>query len=412
ISDEIIVGLPIMGLFMLALACLNYINMAIGSATKRLKEIGLRKVIGADRRRVVAQFMIEHILVAFLAAVLGLLLCATLFLPWFSGIAGSPLAVQWFSPQLWLFLIGLATMVGFVSGLYPALYVSKFQVVKIMKGTLRFGKNNPMMKAFLCFQMILAFVFITMAVMFYQNSEFQANRPWGYNQHGALYAQVGDRSGFEKLSAAMGKDPHVQVIAGSSHHLGSSVASTEVQWADHSNESQVMAVDGDYFATMGIEVVAGESFQGQSQKNQVMVNELFVETMSINQPIGSMLRMDSSQYQIVGVVKNLHAFNFYYEMRPMIFRRANQNDYQYLTMRVQEGTESETYDHLRAQWIELFPDTPFQGGQQVDLWTKFYSDLENMKRFTRTVAMVAILLAALGLYGLVSLNVTGRIKEF
>lgn len=412
-ADEMLIGLPIMGIFMLALACFNYMNMAIGSATKRLKEIGVRKVIGASRNKVIFQFLAENIFVTFFALLLGLFLTSTLFLPWFSEIANAPLSLSLLNSNLWSFLIGILLLTGLVSGFYPALYISGFQVVKIFKGTVKFGKKNPIMKTFLGVQMILAFVFITMAVMFKKNSDFQAKRPWGYNQNGVLYVDVPDQSAYDQLLAAMEQNPNVQSVSGSGDHLGKSISSAVASLTDRSYDIQRMLVDANYFETLGIPMASGAVFNDHPMATkQVVVNELFVKSTLLNEPIGHLFKIDSTQYQIIGVVKDFHAFNFYHQVKPMVFQAATKADYRFMSMRVNPGTELAVYEDLRENWMALFPETPFQGGEQIDLWARFYADLAQMKRFTRTVAFIAIMLAALGLYGLVSLNVSGRIKEF
>ncbi|MCE7994852.1 MAG: FtsX-like permease family protein [Roseivirga sp.] len=412
-ADEILIGLPIMGIFMLALACFNYMNMAIGSATKRLKEIGVRKVIGASRNKVIFQFLAENVFVTFFALILGLFLTSTLFLPWFSEIAGAQLSLSLLNTDLWSFLIGILLLTGLVSGFYPALYISGFQVVKIFKGTVKFGKKNPIMKTFLGVQMILAFVFITMAVMFKQNSDFQAKRPWGYNQNGVLYVGVPDESAYDQLLAAMEQNPNVESVSGSGDHLGKSISSAVVSFADRSYDVQRMLIHANYFETLGIPMASGAIFNDQpGATKQVVVNELFVKNTLLDEPIGHLFKIDSTQYQIIGVAKDFHAFNFYYPMKPMVFQAAAKADYRFISMRVTSGSELAVYEDLKENWANLFPESPFQGGEQIDLWAKFYADLAQMKRFTRTVAFIAIMLAALGLYGLVTLNVSGRIKEF
>ncbi|MEO0333669.1 MAG: FtsX-like permease family protein, partial [Bacteroidota bacterium] len=132
----------------------------------------------------------------------------------------------------------------------------------------------------------------------------------------------------------------------------------------------------------------------------------------LEQPIGELLEIDGAKYEVIGVVKDFHEKNFYYEMQPTIFRLADQSDYRYLSMKVRPGTEQEAYQALQSEWAALFPETPFQGGYQEDVWTGFFEEVDTQERFTKTVAFMAVLLASLGLYGLVTLNVSGRIKEF
>jgi ABC-type lipoprotein release transport system permease subunit len=176
------IGMPIIAVFMIVLACFNYINIAIVSASKRLKEIGVRKVIGANRRKVIVQFLSENVVVTSFAAGIGIILCYFIFLPWFVQFTGWELELPLLRGNLWLFLIALLLFTAVVSGLYPALYISNFDTIKIFRGSLQFGKRNPFTRVFLCVQLILACMTITAGVVFTQNNHFQNNRSWGYDQ--------------------------------------------------------------------------------------------------------------------------------------------------------------------------------------------------------------------------------------
>lgn len=187
------VTLPIVALFMILLACFNYINIGVVSASGRLKEIGLRKVIGANRKKVISQFMSENLLITFIAGIIGLFLAISIFLPWFRDISEMPLKLQLLDSDLWLFLGAVLVLTGVISGLYPAFYISKFSVVNIFKGSVKFGKKNPVTKVFLGIQLVLACIGITGAVMYAQNTAYQAERSWGYDEKNSIYAQFSDR---------------------------------------------------------------------------------------------------------------------------------------------------------------------------------------------------------------------------
>ncbi len=413
-SSEGRISLPILALFMLALACFNYINIAIVSAAKRLKEIGVRKVIGANRGKVITQFLAENILVTAFALIVGLVLALTIFLPWFIQVAQRNMELNLIDGNLWIFLVALLFLTGIASGIYPALYISKFNTVKIFKGSVQFGKKNPLTKVLLGFQLILACITITNAVVFTQNTTYLNNRSWGYNQQGTLYADVIDAVGFDRLNALMIQHPDVMSTAGSTHHLGKETAPSLVYQANRPYEVAQLSVSADYFKTMELQLTEGRFFKDRSEndKQAIVVNELLVKNMVLEQPIGELLEIDGAKYEVIGVVKDFHEKNFYYEMQPTIFRLADQSDYRYLSMKVRPGTEQEAYQALQSEWAALFPETPFQGGYQEDVWTGFFEEVDTQERFTKTVAFMAVLLASLGLYGLVTLNVSGRIKEF
>ncbi len=414
VEEEARLVLPIIGMFMLLLACFNYINIAIVSAAKRLKEIAVRKVIGANRRLVIIQFIAENIFVTLFALIFGLALGAFVFLPWFNNLFNINLGLRLTDGNLWIFLGSILLFSGVASGIYPAFYIAKFEVVRIFKGTVQFGKKNPLTKLFLGFQLILACITITCGVIFTQNTTYQANRSWGYTPQEFLYTRVPDQSAYDKLSTAMLQNPNVLEICGSRNHLGRSSITRVIETPERQYEVNELAVDANYVEAMGIELKEGRFFRDrfESDKRAVVANELMVESMTLQDPIGSIFKIDSIQYEIIGVVKDFHLYSFYSEIRPTMFRVAEKEDYRYLSMKVMAGKEEETYTALQDKWAELFPEDPFNGGYQEDVFGFYFEDIGGHAKFMKAVAFIAVMLAALGLYGLVTLNVTGRVREF
>ena len=414
VEDEARLILPIIGMFMLLLACFNYINIAIVSAAKRLKEIGVRKVIGANRGLVIIQFLAENIFVTLFALLFGLLLGAFVFLPWFNNLFNINLGLRLTDGNLWIFLGSILLFTGVASGIYPAFYIAKFEVVRIFKGSVQFGKKNPLTKLFLGFQLILACITITCGVIFTQNTTYQANRSWGYDPQKAMYVRVPDQSSYDKLSAVMEQNPNVQQVLGSRNHLGRGSLTRVIETPERQYEVTELSVDANYVESMGMELLEGRFFRDrfESDKQAVVANELMIQSMELQDPVGSFFKIDSVQYEIIGVVKDFHMYSFFNEIRPTMFRVAEKEDYRYLTLKVMAGTEEQTYEDLQEKWAELFPDTPFNGGHQEDVFGNYFEDIGNHAKFMKAVAFIAVMLAALGLYGLVTLNVTGRVREF
>jgi putative ABC transport system permease protein len=409
------IGMPIIAIFMLALACFNYINIALVSASKRLKEIGVRKVIGANRFKVIVQFLTENIVVTLFALSVGMLMGVLVFIPWFVQFTGWPLETKLWNPNIWIFLLVLLLFTGIVSGIYPALYISKFEATRIFRGSLEFGRRNPLTKLFLGIQLVLACITITAGVVFTQNNSYQRSRSWGYNQKEALYVNVFDQVAFDKMKAALLQDPDVISLAGSSDHLGKEV-STAVLRLPPNNKYEVdqLSVDAHYFETMELDIIKGRGFKEHvaSEDQKIIVNELLLQNLNITQPIGHQVEIDSIQFEIIGVVKEFHNESFFTKVKPTIFRMASENDYRYLSMRVKAGSELKTYANLQSQWAKLYPEIPFQGGYQEDVWSGYFNSLDKSVAFNRIIALIAVMLASLGLYGLVTLNVSGRVREF
>ena len=409
-----VIFLSIIGGFLLILACLNYINIAIVSAARRLKEIGVRKSIGATRRIVIVQFLSENIVVTFFALAVGLFLGAVGFIPWFEYVNDFSMGFHLTDLKLWLYLSAIMLLTGIASGAYPAFYISKFQVAGIFRGTVQFGKKNPLTKIFLCAQLMLACVFITLAVVFTENSNYLAERSWGYNQGDALYVLVPDELSYEELSAVMASNPDVLSVSGSVHHLGKSHKTTVYHTPEHEYEADELDVDATYFSTMGIELKEGRLFNNHegSDRRSVVVNETFVKKMGWEDATSRVFKIDSVQYDIVGVVKDFHSYSFYNLIRPTIFRVAEKKDYRYLSMKVSSGSELEAYKALESNWKELFPEVPFSGGFQGDVWGWYFDSIHTHGKVWQLVASIAVVLSTLGLYGLMTLNVAGRVREF
>ncbi len=400
--------------FMLALACFNYINIAIASAAKRLKEIGVRKSIGATRGVIIVQFLTENVVITSFALILGLIIGSMVIIPWFERLWHFRMGFTLNDQYVWIYLPAILLITGIASGIYPAFYISRFQVVGILKGSVKFGSKNPLTKVFLGMQLVLACLFITGAVMFTQNTNYLAHRSWGYHQREALYAVVQDQLAYEKLNALMVRQPNVLSISGSSHHLGKSNTTTVLHFPNREYVADQLSVDANYFETMGLQLKAGRVFKDHdgSDRQAVVVNELFVKNLAWENAIGKLFQIDSIQYEVIGVVKDFHNYNFGRPVRPTIFRVAEKKDYRYLSIKVKSGSEIETYRILQAKWAELYPEIPFTGGYQEDVWGNYYTAIEIYGHVWRVFATLAVLLASLGLYGLVTLNVSGRVKEF
>jgi hypothetical protein len=411
-NGEARLGMPIIAIFMIIMASLNYINIAITSAVKRLNEIGLRKVMGANKRLIILQFLTENIVMTFLATLMGVVLSVSVFIPWMQRLSGDPLQFNPQDPWVWIFLVGVMFLTGIGSGIYPAFYIARFQAVQIFKGKVKFGNKNTATKVFLGLQLVITCAGITNAIIFMQNNHYQHQRSWGYEQEGVVFAMVPDSHAFEKLRSAMLQEPSVVLTSGSGHHLGANTANQVVQYNEAKYEVEQLEVDKDYFKTMGLLLKAGQTFNTQNYLPHLVVNETFVKSLMLTDPIGKVVKIASREMQIIGVVKDFHSRSFSYKIRPTIFTLAQPENRRFLALRAAEGETQTVYSKLKQHWVTLFPETPFNGKYQEDVWGLFFELLYSAERFYRVIALFTVLLASMGLYGLVNLNVEGRIKEF
>jgi ABC-type antimicrobial peptide transport system permease subunit len=262
---------------------------------------------------------------------------------------------------------------------------------------------------------VLACITITAGVVFTQNNNFQNNRSWGYNQKHALYIHVPDKATFDRMYAALVNLPQVESVAGSADHLGRTASSSILHsTTNQSYEVNQFAVDADYIHTMELQLIEGRTFRKDSEtdKQALIVNETFVEQLNLDKPIGQSFEIDSVKYEVVGVLKDFHTKDFFSKVRPTVLKLAAKDDYRYLSLRVKEGGVETTHKAVQAVWAEIYPEIPFQGGYQEDVWSNYFDSVDRSEQFNKVIASIAVLLAGLGLYGLVTLNVSGRQKEF
>lgn len=408
------VVLTIIGLFMISLACLNYLNIAISSATKRLKEIGVRKVIGASKRLLIAQFITENLLLSFIAMIVGFMVAVFLFIPGFNTLFTIDISFPYSAPDLYLFLGGLLLLTAIASGAYPAVYISRFPAVTIFRGNVLFGRKNKLTKIFLTLQFILACITVVTATMIYRNSQYQKNRSWGYKQATALINPVDDYQAFVKMRNEMVTHPDVVSVAGSSHHVGWDMTRSVVHLPERTLEVYRMDVDDQYIETIGMEIIEGRGFKTdfESDKVNVVVNEKMAESLEWFEPIGKTFRFDSTTYTVIGVLKNFHYYSFWAEIQPTFLRIGDNENFRYLTVQTGDGKTASAFDFMEERWVALYPESPFNGRYQTQLYSWYFDEIEGHSILISFAAFLALMLACFGLYGLVSLNVASRIKEF
>ena len=407
--------LTIIGIFILVLAVFNYINISIVSATKRLKEIGVRKVMGGSRRSLVTQFLSENILMTLFALVLGLVLAITLLIPGFDRLFTVGMDFDLTQPELWVFLVVLVTVTGLVSGAYPALYISNFNAVNIFRGRLKFGGKNRLTKVFLTFQYILAVIAVVAGIVFTQNTSYQKDRDWGFDEQVLLSANVGESSEVKQLLNAMAQNPNVVSLAPSQHHINRWHGQNIVETTDgEKRDIMTFEVGPDYIETMGLELLEGSAFQKDSEADfrNVVVNEMMARSLNPESALGEKFRIDSLEYTVIGVVKDFHQWSFFDAIEPMILKKAKEEDYSHLTLQIAPGKNKQAYEDLEAQWASLFPEKPFNGFYQESTLEWYFIQIDGHGKLMQYVAALCIILSSLGLYGLVSLNVASRTKEF
>ena len=213
--------LAVIAAFLLALSCFNYVNIAVASANRRLKEIGIRKVMGGDRRQLIGQFLTENALMCLFSILVGISIAQTFLLPAFNDITGLNLALDFQGRGgLWYYVSALFIGLGLLSGAYPALYISAFQPVAILGSRMKLGYKNRITQTLLTFQFILAFITMITSLGIRSHAGAIEQRDWGYDKEHTLIVQAKDARHYAVLRAAAEGLPDISQIAGSTHHVG------------------------------------------------------------------------------------------------------------------------------------------------------------------------------------------------
>lgn len=403
-------------LFLLALACFNYMNISIASAARRLKEIGVRKVIGSTRSQLIRQFLSENILLCLLALVFGIVLAHFFLVPSFNSMFDGPDFYVFASGnlRLWGFLSVLLVVTGLVSGAYPAFYISKFEPTLIFKGKQKLTGKRWFTHSFLTFQFVMAFITMIMGLAMVQNSTYQADRDWGYNQEHTLVVPLEEAAQYAMLKNELEQQTSVLSVAGSAHHIGYHRDHTVVEVVDEKVEATRFDVGFGYLETLDLRVKSGRLFDEQHSsdaENALIVNEMFVAEQGWDEAIGQQVRLGGSAYEVIGVVEDFHYTDFLQAIEPTVLRIADEADFRYLTIRTEAGQGNQTAEVVAATWKKLIPDIPYDGFFQNTVFDNVLRQNYEINKINAFTALMALLISCMGLFGLASQNIARRMKE-
>lgn len=407
--------LACIGSFMLILATFNYINIATLMATRRIKEIGVRKVIGGKRSQLIMQFLVENLILCTIAVSLGCLLAASFFMPQFNDISGSEISLNIFGhDSLWIFLLSLLFFIAFASGIYPAFFVSKFKPVKIFRGNQSVGSKRRFTSVLLTFQFILATITILAGIMAVRANNSNESREWGYDQYNKIVVGVSPAY-YQPLREQVLKNPNVQDVAGSVNSLSRTWNFQSMKVGEVEMIGQVLTADTHYPELLEIPLVSGRYFDKSlvsDLSNSVLVNQTFMDRFGLDNEHDNQVTIDSTNYQVVGVLSDYYYSSFQDGIEPAVFLAAPDSLMTSLTVLVKQGSILDVREDLEAVWENLGTEVPFNSHIQSETRDGEFEDTRGLRNVLLFTASLAIFLSAMGLFGLVSLNISERIKDF
>jgi predicted permease len=405
-------------LFLLLIACINFMNLATARASQRAREIGVRKAIGAHQRALMSQFMTESMAMAFVAFLLALALVLAL-MPAFNELTGKHLTVGDLNGSFLLGILGISLIVGVVSGSYPALYLSSFNPVAALRGTFRQRSSTvTLRKGLVVFQFALSVLLIVSTVAVYLQLDYIRTRNLGLERENLLFvAQEGaleDR--FEAVAPELLKQPGIASVTASSRNpLDIGVNTTGVNWEgkDPGNTQLFYIINAnyDFVKTMQMELAAGRDFSrafGADSMNY-LVNEETARVIG-GHVLGEPLQVYDLKGQIVGVIKNFSMNSLYSPIEPAIIRLAPEET-KYLFVRTEPGRTQEALAGLESVYKRFNPGYPFEYTFLDQEFEQTYRREAVMGTLANMFAVIALFISCLGLFGLTSFTVEQRTKE-
>lgn len=411
----------IIGVFVLLLACINFMNLSTARSEKRAREVGIRKSIGSARTQLIGQFFLESMLVALLAFFISLLL-VQLALPAFNIVADKQLSLPWGVTIFWVLGILFSVVTGVIAGSYPALYLSSFQPVKVLKGTFRAGRLASLpRKVLVVVQFAVSCTLIIGTVVVFRQIEFAKDRPVGYNRGGLIQVFLMTPEIHKHYDAvrnelkASGKIEEITESGSPPTQVWNTNGGFKWQGKDPN-----LAVDFpnngvsyEYGHVMNWEIVQGRDFSREHATDSLafIINESAARFLGFEKPIGEILTWNDKPYTIVGIVKDMIIESPYEPVRPSLWH-ITRNDENLVIIRV--SPDASTQDAIAAiegVWKKYDPATPFEYRFVDDDYAEKFSDEERIGKLASFFAILAIFISCLGIFGLASFVAEQRTKE-
>jgi putative ABC transport system permease protein len=408
----------IIALFILVIACINFMNLSTARASRRAKEVGLKKAIGAQKGSLISQYLGESMLISLFSTILALLF-VWLGLPIFNEITTKHLELQLDSNLIIVSAI-IVTITGLVAGSYPALYLSGFQVVTVLKGEMRgsFGELWAR-RGLVIFQFTLSIILIVSVLVIYKQISFVQNTNLGYKKDNLIYFEANGRveEQLESFLAELNQLPGVKIASGISHSmLGRQNNTSGLSWEGKDPDSKILfenvGVNYDMIETLAVEMAEGRTFSREfsTDSSKLIFNETAIKIMGLEDPIGKVVKRGDRAFEIIGVVKDFHFQSLHSEINPLFFRLDSEYNWKIMT-RIEAGKEQEAIAAIKDLHTEFNPGFAFDYRFQDEQYAKLYSAEMRVATLSQYFAGFAILISCLGLFGLAAFTAERRIKE-
>jgi putative ABC transport system permease protein len=410
----------IVAVFILLIACINFMNLTTARSVKRAKEIGIRKVVGAVRGVLIRQFISESLLLTSMAVAVSLFILVAL-LPLFNQITQKQIELPFHQVQFWVKLLVITLITGAISGSYPALFLSSFNPVKVLKGTLKLDSGTTLFrKGLVVFQFVLSVVLIIGTIIISRQVSYIQSINLGFDRENMVYIPLEGNlvKNYAVFKNEALKMPGIKSITESTSQPTDLTSSTVgVEWVGKIPNTTISfstaAVGYDFINTLKLKMAAGRDFSKNfaTDTNAYVINETAAKRLGYPDPIGQYLTMWGNKGKIVGVVKDFHFSSLHDQINPLILRFSENVDYGSILVRTMPGKTKEALASLETVAKQLNPNFQFTYTFSDDQYNKLYNSEQVVSKLSDGFAFLAIFISCLGLLGLAMFTAEQRLKE-
>jgi putative ABC transport system permease protein len=407
--------------FLLLIVCINFMNLSTARYMNRAKEVGLRKTLGASRNQLILQFLGESILLALIALPLSILFFEILK-PVFLSLIGRNIRLSLFqNPFMLILILGVTLLVGFFSGSYPALFLSRFKPIEVLKGKISTGiKGAPLRKILVVTQFLLSLVLIIPTLVIISQFDFLMKKDLGYNRENVLMVSIPDNQGprVEVLRNELLKHPRISQVAFANGIPINWAHEVKVRGEGISKENALNMkgywVTYDFIELFKMKIVQGRSFSREFQdKDNFVISQAAAKELGWENPLGKSLSVTDPRNKsgtVIGVVEDFHFNNLFFPISPNILILEPRWIYR-MYIRVQDANSTGIIDYIRTTWQHILPDVPFEYSTLDHIFTESYRSMIKSAETFKLVSIIAIFISCLGLIGLSSYTIERKTKE-
>jgi len=417
-QDSATYGPFILGILILLSACLNFANTSVAQSNRRLKEMGIRKVMGSSYGQIMLQQLLECACIVLLAIGLSVII-NNFWLPTFNAMFSFiNVTAHYFTDYTLLaFLFVLLVGVTVLAGAYPAFYISRFNATRIFRGSVKFGGSNLFSRLLLGLQIVISFITVIAGVAFSRNSAFQSSYDFGYDKGNVIGVSLQNEPAFIPLRDELKKLSAIDALTGTRDQIGFSYRGITLEAKGEKKNSNYMETGQDYLRVMNLKMVAGRPFntsgQGDYERSMLINEKLAFElgwkpTEAIGQQIK---RNDSVVCTVVGVLKDFTPNSLFEPMVPVAMCMVAPEKYSQMIIRAKPGSAKAVYEQTKATWAKLYPLKPFRGYYQDEIAVESSHVNKSIATIFFWFAIISVLMAATGMFALVSLSVLKKTRE-